>query len=67
MEVVVIIGGILFWLLGILLAFGRISGSEVNMPNVIGTEILCIFSWVAFILFWINYSKETNTKFFNFK
>ena len=66
MEIVIIIGCILFWWAGIVLAFGRIGGSEMNTPNVVSDQILSIFSWAAFISFWINYSKETNTKFLKF-
>ena len=67
MEVIIIIGCILFWWTGIVLAFGRIGGSEINTPNVVSDQILSIFSWVSFIIYCINFKKEKNTKFLKFK
>ena len=67
MEIVIMLGGIFLWWLGVILSFGRIRGSEINDPHIISNEILCVFSWVSFIIYCINFKKEKNTKFLKFK
>ena len=67
MEVIIVLGSILFWWIGAILSFSRIRGSEMNQPHIMSNEILCIFSWVSFIYYCVNYSKETKTKFLKFK